>query len=176
MSVGIHRLQKLSDWKCLPGFSGYRSCLIFKIFPGFLWYKSCMICKCQPGFSGYGSCLIHKCLLAFSGYGSCLIHKCLLAFSDYGSCLFCKCQSGKGNCKICKCPRGFTGYGRCLIFIFLPGLSVPWAGLGICSSVFRAIWSFFVSERGIRTWKRANRSRRSFVLSKWAKSEGSNSI
>ena len=38
-------------------------------------------------------------------------------------------------------------------------------GLGIRSSLFQTIRSFFVSERTIRLWKGANRSRRSFVMS-----------
>ena len=60
------------------------------------------------------------------------------------------------------------------------------SGLIIRSSVFPAIRSFFVSKRAIRSWKRANCSRRSFVLyrvagenrsicslkkSKWVKSD-----
>ena len=44
-------------------------------------------------------------------------------------------------------------------------LGIGNSGLGIRSSVFRAIRSFFVSERAICSWKRANHSHCYFVMS-----------
>ena len=49
-------------------------------------------------------------------------------------------------------------------------LSNLYTGLGICSSVFQAICSFFVSERAICLWKKVNPSRCSFVMSNLSES------